>query len=80
MLASESDHSELNRQQGSDPVSLAELRSRLACPSSLPSVHQQRLWELARRLARVRALGGEYARLGLSENGTAAMDCAVAAV
>ena len=80
MLASESDRSGLNGLQGRGPVSLAELRRQLSCSHRLPTVHQQRLWELARRLARVRARGGEYARLDLSEQGTAAMDSAVAAV
>ena len=56
-----------NRQHGRCPVGFAELRRQLACPSGLKDGHRQRLLELARRLARVQALGDKYARLELSE-------------
>lgn len=46
--------------QGRRADGLAELRSRLARPSWLDDGHRQRLSKLARRLARVRALGDDY--------------------
>ncbi len=60
--------------QGSRGVSLDELRGRLAEPSALTDGHRQRLLELAHRVARVQALGDEYAGIGLSSYVTAAMD------
>jgi len=59
---------------GSQGVSLAELRRVLAEPSGLDDQHRQRLAGLAKRIARVRALGDEYAGVGLSEYVTAAME------
>jgi len=53
-------------------VSLAELRGQLAEPSRIDSRQRQRLCELARRLARVQALGGGYARVGFSQQALAA--------
>ena len=74
MFISRSAQSKLTRQQGSESVSLAELRRRLSSPSNLQDGHRQRLLDLARRLARVQAQGDEYARLELSEFVTSAMD------
>lgn len=70
----------LTRRQGSRGIDLAELRSQLASPSSFEDGHRQRLLELSQRLARVQALGNEYARLELSHFVTAAMDRGVAIV
>jgi len=58
--------------QGSRPVGLKELRSQLQRPSAMNDEHRQRLLECVRRLARVRALGDEYARVGLSPQAAAA--------
>ncbi len=74
MLVSQTAHSEADSGQGSPGVGLAELRRRLAKPSRLSDGHRQRLLELERRLARVQALGNEYARLELSEYVAAATD------
>lgn len=46
--------------QGRRAGEWAELRAQLARPSWLDDGHRQRLSKLARRLARVRALGDEY--------------------
>ena len=59
---------------------LAELRRRLARPSGLDDAHRQRLGELASRLVRVRELGDEYARVGLSEYALAALNSSPAEV
>jgi hypothetical protein len=45
----------------------------LACPSVLNDEHRQRLLECVGRLARVRALGDEYARVGLSPQAATAL-------
>ncbi|MDY6913648.1 MAG: hypothetical protein SVT52_04235 [Planctomycetota bacterium] len=55
-------------------MDFAELRRQLASPSAISDVHRDRLLDLARRLARVRALGGECARVGLSESAEAALN------
>ena len=56
---------ELGAGQGSPASNLAEQGAQLAGP--VPgSISPQRLKELAGRLARVRALGGEYARVQFS--------------
>ena len=55
-------------------MSLAELRRILAEPSALSNRHRQRLLDLVKRVARVRALGDEYAGVTLSEWVTAAME------
>lgn len=47
-------------EQGRSGVSLAELRRQLAHPSGLDDGCRQRLSELAQRLARIRAMGGEF--------------------
>lgn len=56
-----------NDRQGCQGVNLAKLRSALADPSRLTEPQRQRLIELERKLDRVRALGDEYAGIGLSE-------------
>lgn len=55
-------------EQGRSPMDLAELRRLLECPSLIQDGHRQRLVDLARRLARVRALGDEYSRVDLSDH------------
>jgi len=61
------------RLQGSGRASFAELRRQLADPASLSDGNRHRLAELARRLARVRARGGEYVRVELSDEAAAAL-------
>ncbi len=53
--------------QGRPRTDFAELRRQLANPSSLNEGSRQRLLDLARRLARIRALGDEYTRVDLSD-------------
>jgi len=60
--------------QGSGRAKLAELRDQLTDPSSLSDGNRQRLLELARRLARVQALGDEYVRVGFSDSAMDALD------
>ena len=67
MLISQS-YSESDSEQGSSPTDFAELRSLLAHPADMDEQHRQRLMVLARRLARVRALGDEYNRVGFSNH------------
>jgi len=62
-----------NRHGGRD-VSLAEVRRLVVAPLAMNERHRQRLLNLAQRLARVRALGDEYAGIELSEYVTAAME------
>lgn len=66
MLSPQESSSGTHRRQGSRRASLAELRRQLAEPAGLNDAHRQRLTDLARRLARVQALGNEYARVELS--------------
>ncbi|MGB2822250.1 MAG: hypothetical protein WBF17_14795 [Phycisphaerae bacterium] len=73
MLISQQARGRSARPQGSDQVSFAELRRRLADPSSLTDGGRRRLVELAGCLARVRAQGGEYVRVGFSDEATAAL-------
>ena len=73
MLISQEARGGTARSQGSGRVSFAELRRRLADPSSLSDGNRQCLVELARRLARVRAQGGEYVRVEFSGKATAAL-------
>jgi hypothetical protein len=80
MLVSQSAHGGMNRRQGRRGVSLAELRRQLATPSGLGAAHRQRLIDLRRRLERVQAAGGEYARVSISDFVVAATDCRAAAV
>jgi len=59
---------------------LAELRSQLAKGSSLDDVQRQRLLELTQRLARVQALGDEYAGISLSPMAANVVDQAATTV
>jgi hypothetical protein len=61
--------------QGSRKVGLAELRRGLSQLPQVGDVHRQRLLDLRQRLARVQALGGEYARIGFSEFVSAETEC-----
>lgn len=61
------------RPQGCGRVGLAELRRQLTPPSNLSDGSRQRLLELARCLARVRALGDEYGRVTFSDEAAAAV-------
>ena len=73
MLISQQAQGEPPRLHGSGRASLAELRRQLANPSCMSDGNRQRLLELARRLARVQALGDEYVRVGFSEQVEAAL-------
>ncbi|MFA6134900.1 MAG: hypothetical protein WC869_12870 [Phycisphaerae bacterium] len=73
MLIPQTAQHELGGRQGSPPVSLAELRRSLACPSLLSDGNRRRLLELAQCLQRVQALGDEYDRVVLSEHAVAAL-------
>jgi hypothetical protein len=66
MLIPQTAESGKGGRQGSPPLTLAELRRALAKPSVLDDGHRRRLLDLAQRLARVQALGDEYARVRLS--------------
>ena len=74
MLISQDAKGDLRGWQGSRQVNLAELRHKLADPSQLDDGHRQRLLDLAQRVARVWALGGEYSRVCLSEHALAAIE------
>ncbi|MBS3734981.1 MAG: hypothetical protein KGY99_08635 [Phycisphaerae bacterium] len=74
MLVSQQADVGARKRQGSPRVSLAELRNRLAAPERLENRHRQRLQHLAARLARIRALGGEYTGISFSEYVPAATD------
>lgn len=63
------------RRQGSLGANLGELRRQLGSPSTVDDGNRQRLLDLKRRLARVRALGDEYARVDFSPMAAAATDC-----
>ncbi len=65
------------RRQGRRAATLAELRHRLADPTSLDAQSQQRLLELENRLARLQAAGGAFARVNLSEAAADAVTLAV---
>lgn len=73
MLIPQTAQCDQDGRQGSPPLSLAELRRHLSRPNTLRAGHRQRLLEYVQKLARVRALGDEYARVDLSEHATAAM-------
>jgi len=79
MLISQEAQGGMAREQGRTEIHLAELRRQLADPSSMDDGNRQRLLELARRLARVQALGGEYSRVGFSPEAAAAI-CGIVAV
>lgn len=65
MLTPELASCELGSGQGSPTSHIADSRAGLA--GRIPGkISPQRLTELATRLARVQALGGEYARVGFS--------------
>jgi hypothetical protein len=67
------EHGQVRGPRRGGPASLAELRHHLANLSGLTSRDQQRLLELAARVSRIQSLGGEYARVGLSERAGAAL-------
>ena len=73
MLIPQQAEGEPAMRHGSCGGSLAELRRGLAEPLALSDGQRQRLLELARRLAPVRALGDEYSRVDLSEHAKAAL-------
>ena len=73
MFTSQQHLSDLPRRQGCPSADLAELRHDLARPSQVNDGHRQRLLDLAQRVARVQALGGEYRRVSLSEHVQAAL-------
>lgn len=58
--------------------SVSDLRARLTDPMDLGPRDRQRLKSLAGRLARIQALGGEYARVEFSPMAAAARDGSVA--
>lgn len=64
---------DLQARQGGRTNGIAELRRQLARPSQLTDGHRQRLLDLATRLKRVQALGGEYRRVTLSDFATTAL-------
>jgi hypothetical protein len=66
MLISQSQSETIGR-QGSRSPDFAELRRQVANPSEMDESSRQRLMDLARRLARVRAMGDEYHRVDLSD-------------
>jgi hypothetical protein len=74
MLVPQQAQSQSQARQGCRPASVGELRRQLASPSSMDDGNRQRLLELKRRLARVQALGDEFARVSLSPMAEAAMD------
>ena len=53
-------------EQGCSAADFAQLRCQVGDPASLDERGRQRLMELARRLARVRAMGDEYLRVNFS--------------
>jgi hypothetical protein len=59
--------------QGRSSGRLAELRAELAQAPAMSATARQRLAELARRVARVQALGDGYAGIALSPMATAAV-------
>ena len=71
--------SDRDGRQGCPRVGFAELRRQLANPSKLNYRHRQRLLELARRLARVQALGDGYARVEFSWHVAAVLEAQAAA-
>lgn len=68
MLVSQRPVSELGEEHGCCRSVLAELRRQGAVPLHSTDGLRQRLLVLTRRLARVRSLGNEYARLSFSEH------------
>ncbi|MGC9454359.1 MAG: hypothetical protein ACP5HU_05795 [Phycisphaerae bacterium] len=78
MLTSQAARSGSRNRQGRRSVHLAELRGRIVHSSRLRDGDRQRLVDLARRLARVQALGGEYGRVGFSDEAQAALNAQAA--
>ena len=72
MLIPQAAQSESMSRQGCQATSLSELRQSLSKPTQLARRQRQRLLELVQRLDRVRALGGEYAGVTLSESAATA--------
>ncbi len=66
MLILQQAQGEREARQGCHAVVLAELQADQGASRAPKGLHQQRLLELARRLARVQALGDEYARVDVS--------------
>jgi hypothetical protein len=66
MLIGQSAQSEVDPRQGSRATILDELQADREAPRVPAGIHQQCLLNLADRLARVQALGDEYARVGFS--------------
>jgi hypothetical protein len=73
MFTSQGRDSEVRGRKGLRPAEIAELRRDLARPSMISDGHRQRLLDLARRVAQVNSLGGEYRRVSLSEYAQAAI-------
>ena len=61
-------------EQGCFRTVLTELQRQAAAPSRCSDGLRQRLLVLARRLASVQSLGGEYARVDLSDQAKARLD------
>jgi len=80
MLIPQTASCETGGQHGCGPIGLAELRRALATPSALGDGDRRRLLDLAQRLARVQALGDEYARVSLSSVARSALQRDRAAV
>jgi len=66
MLIGQSAPREVADRQGSRETILAELQADCEAPRVPAGIHRQCLLNLADRLARVRALGDEYARVSFS--------------
>lgn len=80
MLIPQDAQCEAGSQHGGRRDTLAELRSRLECPSQLDDGQRQRLQELARRLRRIQALGESFAGIELSPFAAAALGASGSAV
>ena len=80
MLIPQQAQRQLRVRQGSRPAAMAQLRRQLANPSTLNDGNRQRLLDLKSRLARVQALGDEYARVDFSSMAATAMDHLAAGV
>ncbi len=66
MLIPQMAQCDVQRRQGCRVSNIAELRRQLANPARLNDSNRQCLLDLVNRLARVQALGDEYARVGAS--------------
>ena len=74
MLIPQTAQSRPRRRHGRSRTDLAELRRSLADHSAISEAHRQRLQNMARRVARVQALGGEYTGIRLSDYVLAALN------